>query len=75
MNSHVNQGSYSFGIKMSSLILSNSSYCTLKFAERNSDAYKPTVEVNSLVLPSKAFVRREVLLLAIRHRIYMKKTG
>lgn len=60
---------------MSSLISSNSGYHVLKFAERNTDAYKLTVKVNSLMPSLKAFAKREEVLLAIRHYICTKKMG
>lgn len=42
--------------------------------EKNSDAYKPIVEVNSLVQSSKASVRKKKLLLVMWQCTSTKKT-
>lgn len=75
INSHVNHGSCSFEVNMSSLMPSNSSYRALKLVKRNSNAYKPTVGKNSSAPPAKASARRKTLLLATRHRECTKKNG
>lgn len=51
----------------------NSGYHTLKLVGRNSNIYKRTMEKNLLMPSSKAFTKREILLLAISHLIYTKK--
>lgn len=60
---------------MSFSMSSNFGYHALKLVGRNSDVYKLIMEVNSSVLPSKAFVRREILLLAMRYHTCTRKTG
>lgn len=74
MNSHVNHRFCSSGAKKSSLIPSNSSYYALKLIKRNLNAYKSMIEGNLSLLPSKAFIKRKILLLTIQHRTYIKKT-
>lgn len=65
MNLYINRGFCFFRVKINFLIPLNSGYYMLKLVERNLYAYKLIVEENLLVLSSKVFTKREVLLLAI----------
>ena len=60
---------------MSFLTFSNSSYYVFKLMGKNSDVYRPTVEENLSVPPSKPSIKSKVLLLAMQHYTYIRKTG
>lgn len=66
MNSHVSHGSYSSKVRKSFSMPSNSEYHMSRLVMgRNSDAYKLTIEKKLSIPPSKTFVRRKALLLAM----------
>lgn len=73
MNSYINYGSCSLKVNINSRMSSNFGYHALKFIRKNSDTYKSMMEKNSSVLPSKAFVKREILLLTTGRHICTKK--
>ena len=75
MNSPENNGFSYFKVKISSsTLLSFSYYESKKLMEKRLDIYKLIEEENSLAWHSKASTMREVLILAVRLCMYMKKT-
>lgn len=74
MNLYKIHGSCPVGQKMSFSISSSSHAYMMKLVEKNSDAYKPIVENSLLLPPLIVFAKRNELLLAMLHYIYLTRT-
>lgn len=72
MNLFLNYESIYFGIKMSFLMLENSGYHILKLVQRNWNVFKPMIEKYLLILHSRIFAMKKILLLAIWYYICIR---